>query len=163
MKDPRSYSAGGLIGLEEDPWGRLVASWADGVCLAGVVPVRPFPWTSRNDFVVLLDEAGHEVACISALETLPAEVRATLDGVLRRLEFVPVIERILRWSHPYPPCVWTVETNRGPVTIAIDSDDEVRKLGEHEALVSDTSGLRYRIPDIRRLDSVSRSRLRRLL
>jgi hypothetical protein len=156
-------TAAGLLRLEEDAWGRLVATLADGSTIAGVEPVRAFPWSARNDVIVLLDCSGREVACLSPLESLSDEVRAVLDRVLARREFVPSIERIVKWSHPYPPCEWTALTDRGPVTITIDSDDDIRKLEGQSALVSDASGLRFRIPDISRLDASSRGRLRRLM
>jgi len=45
------------------------------------------------------------------------------------------------------PSEWRVETNRGPTSFLLDSEDNVRRLGPNKALVIDTHGIRYLIPD----------------
>ena len=44
-----------------------------------------------------------------------------------------------------------------------DSDNDVRRLGPNRILLVDTHGIRYLIPDTRRLDAVSRRILDRYL
>ena len=49
-----------------------------------------------------------------------------------------------------------VETDRGPVLLTLNSEDDVRRLGPHRALIVDAQGLRYLVPDLRALDAASR-------
>jgi hypothetical protein len=71
-------------------------------------------------------------------------------------EFIPVLRRIVRASSDSPPSDWEVETDRGPTRLSLHSDDDVRRLGPHRALIVDGQGLRYLVPDIRALDAASR-------
>ena len=54
------------------------------------------------------------------------------------------------------PSEWHVETNRGPTSFLLDSEDDVRRLGPFKALFIDSHGIRYLIPDTRELDYASR-------
>ena len=42
-----------------------------------------------------------------------------------------------------------METDRGETTFLLDSEDDVRRLGDYKALFIDTHGIRYLIPDTR--------------
>ncbi|MDX1967155.1 MAG: DUF1854 domain-containing protein [Planctomycetaceae bacterium] len=155
--------AGALSALADDAWGRLVATLSDGSQHVGVEPIRAFPWTDRHEWVVLVNAEGHEVACLATLSEVPAAVRTRLEQALAAREFVPVIEQIEKATHPYPPCVWTVSTNRGPATVSIDSEDDVRRLSDGKVLIADSTGLRYQIAQVQQLDAASQRHLRRLL
>ncbi len=152
-----------ISALAADDWGRLVATLTDGSQHVGVEPIRAFPWTDRHEWVVLVNAAGHEVVCLGSLDDVPATIRARLEQALAAREFVPVIEHIEKASHPYPPCVWTVTTNRGPATISIDSEDDVRRFPDGKVIIADSTGLRYQIAQVQQLDALSQRHLRRLL
>lgn len=151
------------IRLHQDALGRLVLTLPDGTVHEDVEPVRCFPWSAPDEQIALIGEHGKEVWSVPALGQLPADVRSVLEQDLAAREFVPRIARITRSSGPWPPCTWTVTTDRGESEVRIDSEDDVRKLGTHGALIADSDGVRFLIPDTRTLDATSLRHLRRLL
>jgi hypothetical protein len=150
--------------LEHDVWGQLVLSCADGRRYVGVEPARAFPISGPEGFVSICDAEGHELTCIQDPSSLRPEVRRTLEEELARREFVPVVHRIQRVLADHDPSEWRIVTDRGPTTFLMeDSDNDVRRLGAHRILLVDTHGIRYLIPDTRRLDAASRRILERYL
>lgn len=151
------------LGLEHDPWGRLVLIDAQGIRHVGVEPVRAFPISDPEHFISLCDSQGHELVCVEDLAKLPSATRRVLEEDLARREFVPVIERIVHVSAGTDPSQWEVQTDRGPTTFLLRSEDDVRRLGAASALVIDSHGLRYLVPDTRTMDAASRRVLERYL
>lgn len=151
------------IQLHHNAWGQLVLTLPDGAVHEDVEPFRCFPWSAPATSVALVDRDGHELINLPDLALLPVETRQLLEQDLAAREFVPVIQRIVKSSGLWPPCTWDVITDRGPSTVTIDSEDDVRKHGTHGALIADSSGVRYLIPDARNLDHASLRHLRRLL
>lgn len=149
--------------LRTDPFGRLVYRDADGHEHPDAVPVRAFPITDPNRWVVICDTEGRELQCIEELASLPAAVRATLDAELERREFTPKIRRVIQVSSFLEPAEWHVETDRGPTHFVLKSGDDVRRLGRYSALLMDSHGIRYLVPDIRVLDPYSRRAVERYL
>jgi hypothetical protein len=149
--------------LHRDGRGRLVYTDADGRQHVGVEPVRAFPISAPRQGVALCDATGRELLWIERLDDLPPGPRATLEEELAQREFVPVLLRVVRISAPAEPSEWEVETDRGPTRFVLNSEDDVHSLDGHRALVKDAQGLRYLIPDLRRLDANSRRLLERYL
>ena len=149
--------------LHHDAWGRLVATLPDGAVHADVEAARAFPWSSPDTAITLLDSDGRELALLPSLVGLSPESRAALEREFANRDFVPSILRVVRSSGPWPPCVWEVETDRGPATVTIDSEDDVRRLPADRVLIADASGLRFLIPDVSKLDAATLRHLRRLL
>lgn len=149
--------------FHHDDWGRLVATLPDGTVHTDLEPVRCFPWSAPNEAIALVGADGHEIGNIPTLAALSPEARAIVERDLTQREFVPKISRITKSSGPWPPCTWDVITDRGETVVKIDSEDDVRKIGRHGALVADSDGVRYLIPDTTQLDAVSVRHLRRLL
>lgn len=146
------------IPLRTDAYGRLVYTDAHGRRHVGVDPVRCFPLTDPSRFVALLDPEGREVALIESLDDLDGPTRRLVEDELALREFVPVVYRIV--SAPSDiPSEWEVETDRGRTRFTLNSDDDVRRLGPHRALIVDSRGLRYHVPDVRALDATSRRAL----
>ena len=56
-----------------------------------------------------------------------------------------------------------VETDRGATSFLLESEDDVRKLGPHRVMIADSNGIRYTIPDVRKLDSHSQRIVQRLV
>jgi hypothetical protein len=160
---PMEIAIEGAFELHDDAWGRLMLTAADGHIHLGVHPVRAFPITDPRHGISLCDAEGHEVVWIDDLDALPPPVRQHLEAALARREFVPVLRRVLKVSAPVEPSEWIVETDRGPTKFILNSDEDVRRLGENRALLSDANGIRYLIPDIAALDSTSRRWLERYL
>lgn len=149
--------------FHHDDWGRLVATLPDGTVHTDIEPVRCFPWSSPQEAIALVGTNGHEIGNIPSLTALSPEARSILEHDLAQREFVPKIARITKSSGPWPPCTWNVMTDRGETVVKIDSEDDVRKIGRHGALVADSDGVRYLIPDATKLDAASLRYLRRLL
>jgi hypothetical protein len=150
--------------LEYDALGQLVLVCADGRRFVGIEPVRAFPISGAEGFLSICDAEGHELTCIEEPGTLPPDVRRILEEELGRREFVPVVTRIKRVFAENDPSEWQIVTDRGPTTFLMeDSDNDVRRLGANRILLVDTHGIRYLIPDVRRLEGASRRILERYL
>ena len=139
------------LGLEYDPHGRLVLMDGEGGRSIAIVPVRAFPISDPDHWISLCDMEGHEVLAIDDIGQVPTEMRQMLIEELARREFIPVIQRILSATSE-EPSLWSVETDRGPTSFQVNSDDDVRRMEPAQASIIDSHGIRYLIPDVRRLD-----------
>jgi hypothetical protein len=149
--------------LERDACGDLVMT-AGGRRLTGVRPVRAFPISAPDGCLSLCDAEGHELLLISDRSRLPAELRRIIEEELSRSEFMPVVVHIGRVLADRNPSQWQIVTDRGPTSFLMeDADNDVRRLGPTRILLVDTHGVRYLIPDTRRLDAASRRILDRYL
>src|SRR5208283_6238998 len=92
---------------------------------------------------------------ISNIQDLPLDVRKTLELELSQREFVPVVRRILSATQ-HEPSDWFVETDRGPTTFQLNSEDDVRRIEPDQASIVDSHGIRYLITSVRELDGGSR-------
>jgi hypothetical protein len=149
--------------LSRDSTGRLIVTDAQGRRHENVEPVRAFPISDPEHWISLCDQSGREVAQVSDLGQLAADQRELLQAELTRREFVPVVRRIISISSLAEPCEWQVETDRGATSFVLNSDEHVRKLGAEKALILDSHGLRYLVPDAKQLDEASRKLLARYL
>ncbi len=141
--------------LWSDPVEGLVLKTRDGET-AGIRPVRCFPLSDPGGAVSLCDPEGREVAFLPRLDRLSGPARAFLEGEILRREFVPVIRRIRSIAPRAEPNTWEVETDRGRTTFTLQAESDVRRLPPHGLLVVDSRGVRFAIPDVRRLDRHSR-------
>jgi hypothetical protein len=151
------------IHLHLDSFGRLVLTDAQGVVHPGVVPVRAFPLSDAQHWIALCDGQGHELALVEDPRDLPAETRELLQAELAGREFLPSIQRIKHVAGSSEPCEWQVESDRGPTQLMLKSEDDVRRIGPHRALVIDADGVRYLVADVRRLDAFSRRTLEKYI
>lgn len=149
--------------LSHDAWGRLVLTDAAGREHVGVEPVRAFPISDPRHSISICDADGRELIWIDDLDVLPAATRQMLEDDLARRQFVPVLTRIVKVSRASEPSEWDVETDRGPTRFPLKSEEDVRRLAGHSALITDAHGIRYLIPDIRAMDAGSRRILERYL
>ncbi len=150
--------------LDRDAWGRLVLTLADQRRTENVEIVRAFPISAPHEVVSICDAGGHEILTIDDLGSLPHRLREVVEKELFDREFTPVVERIESVAADADPSQWRVTTNRGPTTFLMeDSDNDVRRLGPDRILLVDAHGIRYLIPDARRLDAASRRILDRYL
>lgn len=149
--------------LSHDSFGRLVLIEAHGERHVGVEPVRLFPYSAKEEWISIVDSLGHELVLIDDLGRLPAPVRMKLEQELASREFVPVISRILDISAEADPSEWTVQTDRGRTRFVLNSEDDIRRLGPSQALITDATGVRFIIPDTSQLDPTSRRLLSKFL
>ncbi|HEY2881575.1 MAG TPA: DUF1854 domain-containing protein [Pirellulales bacterium] len=149
--------------LEHDSFGRLVLVLPDGTRHVGVTPIRAFPISDLQHGMALASAEGRELVWIDDVAQLPPPLWKVLEAELSQREFVPHIQRIVGVSAQTEPCEWEVETDRGHTKFVIKTEDDVRTLGNHRALVIDAHGIRYLIPDTTALDRHSRRILERYL
>lgn len=152
-----------LFTLHHDAWGRLVLTEANGQQHIGVEAARAFPLSAPGRGISITDPEGRELLWIEELSALPSESRQKLEEHLERRAFVPVIRQVLSISAAVEPSDWVVETDRGRTRFTLKSEDDVQYPSDHAALVTDAHGIRYLIPDVRRLDSTSRGLVERFL
>jgi len=142
--------------LTRDAFANLVLTDADGKVHPGVMPVRMFPFSEPTRWIAIVDPQRREVATIDDLGQLPEDTQRLILEELRQQQFLPEISRILHVSSDTEPCEWKVETDRGPTSFILKSEDDVRRIAPHHYLVSDALGMRYVVSDTRKLDSFSR-------
>lgn len=151
------------FGLDHDAWGRLVLTDADGRTHTGVELIRAFPLSDPRHGISICDAKGRELVWIADLDALPPVLMTQIEEELAQREFVPIIHRIVKVSAPVEPSEWEVETDRGRTSFVLNNEDDVHELDEQRALITDTNGIRYLIPDLRQLDANSRRLLERYL
>jgi len=132
-----------MIGVSSEGWrlerhdhGRLDLVDAKGGRHHDVDVLRAFPW-------------------IESLTEQPGELRSLLERELAQREFLPVIERIEAISDAEPP-EWTVATDRGRHRFRVAHTDDISRQPDGGVFITDTFGLRYRIPRESALDATSR-------
>ncbi|HEY4311166.1 MAG TPA: DUF1854 domain-containing protein [Pirellulales bacterium] len=151
------------ISLQYDSFGRLVLIDSNGRRHVGVEPIRAFPLSDAQRGISICNVEGVEVLWIDDLQTMPAASRKMVEEELGRREFMPVIERIVSVSSNADPSRWEVDTDRGRTEFLLKSEDDVRRVGPRGAILLDSAGMRYIVPDTKKLDSASRRVLERYL
>ncbi len=147
--------------LEVDVWGHVAFVGGDGVRHEKVVAVHAFPMTAPDRWVSIRDANGQELALVKDPAMLPTETRTLLEQQLAQREFSPRITQIHSIKRAEYGVLWNVETDRGPVTFKLESEESIRSVGDRGAVIIDSHGIRYRIPDVLELDRPSRRRLER--
>lgn len=149
--------------LTRDEWERLVLTLDDGTKHSGVQVVRGFPLSDPDRSISVLDAAGRELLYFDSLSDLPELCQTVAREELARREFLPVITRVLNDPPDSEPTEWVVETDRGRTTFVLESEDDVHRNDRNQVTIVDSNGIRYLIPDPRRLDRASRRVLDRFL
>ena len=72
-------------------------------------------------------------------------------------EFVPVIEKVIHVSGNQDPCEWVVQTNHGITSFVIKAEEDVRRVSSKTVVITDANGIRFRVEDVKKLDSRSRA------
>jgi hypothetical protein len=157
FKEPAAFQ------LHHDALGRLVLTETDGREYVDVEPARAFPVSDPANRVSIRDAHGHEIRWIERLADLRPQVRTVLEADLHQREFTPIVTRILHMTAFTEPSHWDIETDRGRTQFLLGNEDDVHRLDSHRAVIIDTHGIRYLIPDTRALDSHSRRILERFL
>jgi hypothetical protein len=143
------------IRIERDRWGKLACRLPDGQSIP-ITAQHLFPISDPAHWISLRGPQGKELACLESLQLLDAASRTLVEDELASQEFFPIIERVRSVSSLSEPCEWTVVTDRGETRFVLKSEDDVRRLGPHQAVIVDAHGIRYLVPDSRKLDARSR-------
>ena len=157
-----------ISGLSPEGWrierhdhGRLDLVDAHGVRHHDVDVLRAFPVTAASGPVAIIAADGGELAWVESLVDQPGELRTLLERELAQREFLPVIEQIEAVSDT-EPSEWTVVTDRGRHRFKVAHADDVARQTDGGVFITDTFGMRYRIPKESSLDAVSRRLLDKL-
>lgn len=138
---------GGQWRLERRAHGRLEFIDAQGVRHENVDVLRGFPISAPLGPVAIVAADGTELAWVEALGSAPTDLRRTLEEELSQREFLPVIERIEGVSDG-EPAEWSVVTDRGPRRFKVAHCDDIARLPDDSAFVTDTDGIRYKIESL---------------
>ncbi|AXS80609.1 DUF1854 domain-containing protein [Dechloromonas sp. HYN0024] len=149
--------------LRRDAFGQLVLTAGNGDIHEGVVPVRAFPIGAPDEGIALVNVEGHEVGWVERLADLPADIGRLVDEELASREFVPEIENIVDVSSFACPSTWQVKTNRGPASLILKGEDDIRRLTQTRLLIADSNGIQFLVRDTGALDRHSRKLLDRFL
>ena len=149
--------------LYRNPAGKLVLTMPDGQIYEGVVPVRAFPISDPEFGMAIMSADGKEVAWVDRPSDLPQDVRGLIFEELASRELVPEIRKILTVSTFSTPSVWEVMTDRGATAFTLKGEEDIRRLGPHTMMITDSHGLHFLLRDILSLDKHSRRLLDRFL
>lgn len=141
--------------LERHPHGRLDFIDALGARHANVDVVRAFPVSAPTGAAAIVTAAGEELAWIGSLAALAGPLRRILETELSQREFLPVIERIESISDG-EPAEWSVLTDRGRHRFKVAHAEDITPNADGSVFVTDSFGMRYRIPHLSDLDARSR-------
>ncbi len=149
--------------LAVDALGHLSLQTHPGGPAEPVTPVRAFPLAAPDEGVSLVGSDGHERAWIDRLSDLPAPTRRLIDDALSDREFIPEIERLVAVSTFSTPSTWQVHTNRGPTTLVLKGEEDIRRLHDGGLLITDAHGISFRLREPKALDRQSKRLLERFL
>jgi hypothetical protein len=144
-----------ITACRRDERRRLIIRDAQGREYKDVRPFRMFPLTDPEGWISICDLRGNELMCVESVKDVPAECRRILEEELNRCMFTPVIQRITKAKHVGEQVRLFLETDRGAVEILVDPED-IYRLSGNRALIRDVNGVRYLIPDLRRMGSYCR-------
>lgn len=150
------------ITLERNSFGQLVFVAPDGT-RQQVNPVRSFPIAAPTEGIGLVNTEGEEVAWITRIADLSPASREVLEADLSTREFMPVIERIRSVSSFATPSTWEVDTDRGPTSLVLKGEEDIRRLVRPALLIADSRGINFLIRDRYALDAHSKKMLDRFL
>jgi ATP-binding cassette subfamily B protein len=120
-----------------------------------------FPLTNPTHFISLVDQRGHERACLHDPHGLDQASESALLAALRTATFLPVIRHIESVTSVDARWEWQVDTDRGRVGFVLEQEEHVRSLEGGRYLITDAHGMRYLIEGAEHLDGHSRRLLGR--
>lgn len=156
-------SEGMKFQLTRDAFGKLVFSNAAGETHSGVIPVRAFPIAAPEHDIAIVSTDGKELAWIDALADLPLSLRSLILEELGNREFLPEILAITHVSAFASPSTWQLKTDRGPASLVLKGEEDIRRIGESSLMIADAHGVQYLIRNLKQLDRSTRKLLDRFL
>ncbi len=143
--------------LDRDPWNHLRLRDAQGREYPEVSVIPLYPVLTPREWVSILSKDGEELVCMKNLDGLAPQERAWIEQELELREFVPQILKVHWVSGTQEPCEWDVETNHGRTRFVLNAEEDVRRVSAWTVHFVDANGSRFRVDDLRKLDSRSRS------
>lgn len=148
--------------LERRPDGGLDFVAADGTRHHDVDVRRGFPFSAPEGGVAVLAAGGAELVWIDSLSACDPSLAVILEAILAEREFMPRVERIVSVKEGRPT-EWSVVTDRGPHRFSVAHPDDVSRQPDGGVVLTDTDGIRHRVPPIAALDPRSQRLLERAL
>ena len=148
--------------LERRPDGGLDFVAADGTRHHDVDVRRGFPFSAPEGGVAVLGAGGAELVWIDSLSACDPSLAAILEAILAEREFMPRVERIVSVKEGRPT-EWSVVTDRGPHRFSVAHPDDVSRQPDGGVVLTDTDGIRHRVPPPAALDPRSQRLLERAL
>ncbi|MFM7136881.1 MAG: DUF1854 domain-containing protein [Planctomycetota bacterium] len=133
---------------------------ADGKRHPDVDVRRGFPFSAPEGGVAVLAAGGAELVWIDSFADCDPPLAAILEAILAEREFMPRVERITSVTEGRP-MEWNVITDRGPHRFSVAHPDDVSRQPDGGVILTDTDGIRYRIPPAAALDPRSHRLLER--
>ena len=143
--------------LSRDQWDHIRVVDQNGKEFRDVLVVPLFPISASKQWISLVSSDGDEIVCFQSLDRLPPETVRLLEQELALREFVPVIEKVISVSGTQEPCEWIVETDHGRTSFVIKAEEDVRRISAKSVVFTDANGIRFRVDDLKKLDSRSRA------
>lgn len=134
----------------------------DGTRHVDVEIRRGFPFSAPREGLAILTASGIELVWIASLAALEPPLAAILEDVLADREFMPVIQQLVSVSEGRP-AEWSVVTDRGPYRFTVAHPDDVSRQPDGGFVLTDTDGIRHRIPPSSARDIRNRRLLDRAL
>ncbi len=119
-----------------------------------VIPKKPFP-ISNPYFLVFTDAQGNEICVVEDYRKMDGFSRKTLEEVLGKLYFMPVIRRVKKLETSGDEFIWHVETDRGLKEFRTRGRRSVSRSGE-KIVIIDINDNVYIVEDINKVDERSR-------
>ncbi len=116
---------------------------------------RAFPWTKSQELVSVRDEKGKELVMIDRLCDLSADQRTLVDRWLANNSFLPTIEHVERVNNDFGYQMWSVISDRGPLTFRVQEREDIRFLPDGRFSIKDVDGNIYVMPRVDQLDAHS--------
>ena len=121
------------------------------------VSVEPcFPVTDWGRFVVFTGEDGNELGLLEDIRELAKNSRNAVARELNDQHLRPVITKVVAISREFHIPIWEVVTDRGRRTFALRGRHSAQRMGSGRLYIRDAEGNGYLIPDVKKLDPVSR-------
>jgi len=146
--------------LERRADGGLDFVAADGTRHQDVDVRRGFPFSAPEAGVAVLTATGSELFWVDSLASCGRPLAELLEAILAEREFMPRVERITSVTEGRPT-EWDVVTDRGPHRFSVAHPDDVSRQPDGGVILTDTDGIRYRIPAAGGLDPRSQRLLER--
>jgi hypothetical protein len=151
------------IQFDQGPSGRWFFVSADGQQHDPVMAVRSFPVAAPDEGIAVVDVDGKELLWIEHLNQLTDAVREKVLKAMTQREFMPQILKLYGVSSFVTPSTWDIETDRGPTTLLLKGEEDIRRLSGTVLLVTDGHGVQFLIRDLAHMDRHSRKLLDRFL
>ena len=129
----------------------------DGEVIESLEPKRLFPTSDPDKYITLMDKKLKERAIIRDVGELDEQSAQAIKKCFHDIYFVPVITKILTVAVKSNSLIFTVETDRGNTEFSIaNSVRTVKSYDDGSMTLRDTNDNRYFIPDVNKMDKLSK-------